>query len=130
MSGEVRLRPSTGLPVSGGRTAVSTGYIGRHDRGTPRGGLRPSQVDRLDHPSHQHECFTPSRKGAMMNWHSYYTNGPNKRRRKAIPATCALHRGPVGFANLLVSMQDGSIVLALDEEGAETLCNIVTEWLG
>jgi hypothetical protein len=46
-----------------------------------------------------------------MNWHSYYTNGPNKRRRKAIPATCGLHRGPIGFANLLVSMQDGTIVL-------------------
>jgi hypothetical protein len=49
-----------------------------------------------------------------MNWHSYYTNGPNKRRRKAIPATCGSHRGPIGFANLLVSMQDGSIVLDLD----------------
>jgi hypothetical protein len=23
-------------------------------------------------------------------------------RRKVIPATCALHRGPVGFTNLLV----------------------------
>ncbi|MGB6164387.1 MAG: hypothetical protein WBF75_17830 [Pseudonocardiaceae bacterium] len=40
----------------------------------------------------------------MMNWHSYYTNGPNKRRRKMIPATCGAHRGPIGFANLLVSM--------------------------
>jgi hypothetical protein len=76
----------------------------------------------------------------MMNWHSYYTNGPNKRRRKAIPATCGSHRGPIGFANLLVSMHGGSIVLdphvtgecviALDEEGAKTLRNILTEWLG
>jgi hypothetical protein len=51
----------------------------------------------------------------------------HKRRHKAIPATCEMHRGPVGFANLLVSMQGGSIVLdhhvtgarviALDEEG-------------
>jgi hypothetical protein len=78
--------------------------------------------------------------GVMMNWHSYYTNGPNKRRRKAIPATCGLHRGPIGFANLLVSMQNGTIifdphvtgscVIALDEEGATTLRDILTEWLG
>ncbi|MGH3702802.1 MAG: hypothetical protein ACRDQY_25830 [Pseudonocardiaceae bacterium] len=76
----------------------------------------------------------------MMNWHSYYTNGPNKRRRKAIPATCGAHRGPIGFANLLVSMQGGWIVLdphvtgecviALDEDGGKALRNILTEWLG
>ncbi|MGB6163442.1 MAG: hypothetical protein WBF75_12890 [Pseudonocardiaceae bacterium] len=76
----------------------------------------------------------------MMNWHSYYTDGPNKRRRKAIPATCWTHRGPLGFANLLVSMQGGMIVLdphvtgecviALDEDGGKTLRNILTEWLG
>ncbi|MGH3710500.1 MAG: hypothetical protein ACRDRQ_20885 [Pseudonocardiaceae bacterium] len=76
----------------------------------------------------------------MMNWHSYYTNGPNKNRRKAIPATCGLHRGPAGFANLLVSMQGGMIVLdphvtgecviALDEDGSKALRNILTEWLG
>jgi hypothetical protein len=76
----------------------------------------------------------------MMHWHSYFTNGPNKRRRKAIPATCGLHRGPVGFANLLVSMQDGWIVLdphvtgacviALEEDEAITLRDTLTEWLG
>jgi hypothetical protein len=81
-----------------------------------------------------------SRKGIMMNWHSYYADGPNKRRRKAVPATCGLHRGPIGFANLLVSMQGGTLVLdphatsscviALEEEGAKTLRNILTEWLG
>jgi hypothetical protein len=75
-----------------------------------------------------------------MDLRSYYTNGPNKRRRKAIPATCALHRGPTGFANLLVSMQGGTIVfhphvtgacvISLDEEGATTLRDILTEWLG
>jgi hypothetical protein len=51
-----------------------------------------------------------------------------------------MHRGTVGFANFLVSMQGGSIVfdphvtgscvIALDEEGDETLRNILTEWLG
>ncbi len=76
-------------------------------------------------------------KGVMMNWHSYFANGPNKRRRKAIPATCGVHRGPIGFANLLVSMQGGWIVLdphvtgecviALDEEGGKKLRNILTE---
>jgi hypothetical protein len=76
----------------------------------------------------------------MVNWHSYYTDGPSKGCRKAIPATCGMHRGPVGFANLLVSMQSGWIVfdphvtgacvIALDEEGATALRNILTEWLG
>jgi hypothetical protein len=76
-------------------------------------------------------------KSVTMDWHSYYTDGPNKRRRKAIPAMCGMHRGPIGFANLLVSMQGGSIVfdphvtgacvIALDEEGAKALRNILTE---
>jgi hypothetical protein len=26
---------------------------------------------------------------------------PNRRHRKAVPATCAQHRGPLGFTNLL-----------------------------
>lgn len=74
-----------------------------------------------------------------MNWYNYHANGPNKRRRKAIPASCELHRGAVGFANLLVSMQDGWIVfdphvtgacvIALDEEGATTLLYLLKEWL-
>jgi hypothetical protein len=61
-------------------------------------------------------------------------------RAEAFEVTCGPHRDPIGFANLLVSMQDGSIVLdphvtgacviALDEEGAETLHNILAEWLG
>ncbi|MBV9012648.1 MAG: hypothetical protein JO272_11465 [Pseudonocardiales bacterium] len=65
---------------------------------------------------------------------------PSGRRRKAIPATCHLHRGPIGFANLMVSKQNGSIVfdphvtgaclISLDEEGAETLRDLLTEWLG
>jgi hypothetical protein len=62
------------------------------------------------------------------------------RRRKVIPATCELHRGPVGFTNLLVTKRDGTIVLdphvtgscviSLDEEGATTLRDTLTEWLG
>jgi hypothetical protein len=34
-----------------------------------------------------------------------------RRRRKTIPATCQLHRGPMGFTNLMVSKHNGSIVL-------------------
>ncbi|MBV9010442.1 MAG: hypothetical protein JO272_00090 [Pseudonocardiales bacterium] len=76
----------------------------------------------------------------MMDWDSYHANGPDKRRRKALPATCGLHRGPIGFANLLVSMQGRSVVFdphvtaacltVLDEEGATMLRGILTEWLG
>jgi len=76
----------------------------------------------------------------MRELHSYYTDGPSKGRRKAIPVTCGLHRGPIGFANLLVSMRGGTIVfdphvtgscvIFFDEDGARTLRDILTEWLG
>ena len=61
-------------------------------------------------------------------------------RRKTIPATCELHRGPIGFTNLLVSKRDGTIaldphvdgscVIYLDRDGATALCDTLTEWLG
>ncbi len=48
-------------------------------------------------------------------------------RRRAIPATCQLHRGAVGFTNLMVSKRGrtivldphvtGSCVISLDENG-------------
>ncbi len=69
-----------------------------------------------------------------------HADRPSRGRRKAIPATCGLHRGPIGFANLMVSMQDGSIVfdphvtgecvISLDEDGAKTLRDLLTQWLG
>jgi hypothetical protein len=75
-----------------------------------------------------------------MDWDGYHANGPDKCRRKTIPATCRLHRGPIGFANLLVSMQGRSVVFdphvtgacltVLEEEGATALRDILTEWLG
>jgi hypothetical protein len=75
----------------------------------------------------------------MMEFHGH-AGGSSRGRRKAIPATCGLHRGPVGFANLMVSMQGRSIVfdphvtgacvITLEEEGAKTLRNLLTEWLG
>ncbi|MEO7195476.1 MAG: hypothetical protein ABIZ05_11750 [Pseudonocardiaceae bacterium] len=65
---------------------------------------------------------------------------PARVRRKAIPATCSLHRGPVGFANLMVSVDNGTIVfdphvtgscvITLDEPGACLLRDLLTEWLG
>jgi hypothetical protein len=60
--------------------------------------------------------------------------------RKVIHATCALHRGPVGFTNLVVRKRDGEIeldphvtgacVITLDEDGACALRDALTEWLG
>jgi hypothetical protein len=65
---------------------------------------------------------------------------PSNRFRKGIPATCALHRGPMGFANLMISKQGESFVLdphvtgecliTLNENSAKELRDIVTEWLG
>ncbi len=67
------------------------------------------------------------------------TNLPS-RNRMVIHATCALHRGPVGFTNLVVSKRDGEIVfdphvtgscvLMLAEDGAITLRDALTQWLG
>jgi hypothetical protein len=61
-------------------------------------------------------------------------------RRRVIPATCQLHRAAVDFTNLLVTKRDGTIVLdphvdgscviRLGEDGATTLRNTLTEWLG
>jgi hypothetical protein len=65
---------------------------------------------------------------------------PNSGRRRVIPATCELHRAAVDFTNLLVTKRDGTIVLdphvdgscviRLGEDGATTLRNALTEWLG
>jgi hypothetical protein len=64
---------------------------------------------------------------------------PTNHLRKAIPATCALEGGPVEQVNLMVSKRAGTIVLnpqvagscviSLDEQGATTLCDLLTVWL-
>ncbi|MGB6162238.1 MAG: hypothetical protein WCF33_23190 [Pseudonocardiaceae bacterium] len=69
-----------------------------------------------------------------------HANRPSTGRRKAIPATCGLHRGPMGFANLMVSLQGRSValdphvkgecVITLREQSAKALRDILTEWLG
>lgn len=60
--------------------------------------------------------------------------------RKVINATCALHHGPAGFANVVVSKRDGEIVfdphvtgacvLTLAEDAALALRDALTRWLG
>lgn len=64
-------------------------------------------------------------------------NGGN---RRVIHASCALHRGPAGFAILVVRKLDGRIefdphvdrgcVILLDETGARVLSEALVEWLG
>jgi hypothetical protein len=59
--------------------------------------------------------------------------------RKAIPVTCAVHRGPRGFANLVVERQGSDIVLdphvtgecviILDEAAATALFDVLGTWL-
>lgn len=62
------------------------------------------------------------------------------RNRKVIHATCALHRGPAGFVNVLVSKRGGTIefdphvagscVLTFDEAEASALRDALEQWLG
>jgi hypothetical protein len=113
--------------VSSTRQAIADVTQTRHDR-------RPASLGGLG------IRFHTIKKGEAVNWDSYHANGPDKRRRKALPATCLVHKGPIGFANLLVSMQGRSVVFdphvtsaclyVLDEEGATTLLDTLTEWLG
>ncbi|PZS25332.1 MAG: hypothetical protein DLM61_20195 [Pseudonocardiales bacterium] len=65
---------------------------------------------------------------------------PSSDRRMAIPATCELYRGAVGYTNLMLSKRDGVIVLdphvtgscviSLDENAAIALRDTLTKWLG
>lgn len=60
--------------------------------------------------------------------------------RKVIHASCSVHRGPAGFANLVASKRDGQIeldshvdgscVLTLAEDAAIVLRDALTQWLG
>ncbi len=65
---------------------------------------------------------------------------PSNRFRKGIPATCGLHRGPMGFTNFMINKQGESLVLdphvtgecliTLNEDSAKVLLDILVEWLG
>lgn len=69
------------------------------------------------------------------------TEHRSHRNRKVIHGSCALHRGPAGFANVVVSKRrdgqieldchvDGSCVLTLAEDEAIALRDALTAWLG
>ena len=60
--------------------------------------------------------------------------------RKAIPVTCGVHRGPRGFANLVVERKPngdivldphvtGGCVIILDEPAARALFDVLRTWL-
>lgn len=60
--------------------------------------------------------------------------------RRALGVTCVVHRGPRGFANLVVEKQGNKIILdprvtgecviILDEAEAQVLRDALIEWLG
>ena len=52
------------------------------------------------------------------------TAGASRENRTAIPVSCALHRGPRGFANLVVEKQGSEIVLDPHVLRHEALCCI------
>jgi hypothetical protein len=67
------------------------------------------------------------------------TASASRDNRKAIPVSCALHRGPRGFANLVERKLNGEIVLdphvtgacviILDEDAATALFEVLRTWL-
>lgn len=67
------------------------------------------------------------------------TPDASRANRKAIGVTCAVHRGPRGFANLVVEKQGNEIVLdphvtgecviIFDEEAATELFEVFRRWL-
>jgi hypothetical protein len=72
------------------------------------------------------------------------TNGTDEtsmaRGRRVIHATCAIHPGSRGFCNLVMTKEDGDIVLnphttgacvlILDEAEATAMRDALSEWLG
>lgn len=69
-----------------------------------------------------------------------HMSSPSNSKRRLIHVTCSVHRGPAGFANLVVRKLDGQIeldphvtgacVLLLDEDGARLLHETLGDWLG
>ncbi|MGA9310305.1 MAG: hypothetical protein WBV74_08030 [Pseudonocardiaceae bacterium] len=64
----------------------------------------------------------------------------NNHRRVVLHASCSVHQGALGFANVVVRRRgglieldchlDGSCLLTLDEDAATQLRDVLTEWLG
>jgi hypothetical protein len=68
------------------------------------------------------------------------TASASRENRKAIPVSCALHRGPRGFANLVVERKrngeivldphvTGACVIIFDEDAATALFEVLRTWL-
>lgn len=68
------------------------------------------------------------------------TVGASGENSRTIPVSCALHRGPRGFATLMVEKRGekialdvqvtGGCVIILDEAGAAALFDVLGTWLG
>lgn len=68
------------------------------------------------------------------------TAGASRENRRAIPVSCALHRGPRGFANLVVEKRGeeivldphvtGACVIIFDKAAATALFEVLGTWLG
>jgi hypothetical protein len=96
---------------------------------------RPDPADSGAVSGARHTFPTP-KKGIIIELYND-ANRPSTGLRKAIPATCGLHRGPIGFANLMVSKPGQSValgpqvtgecVITLDEQNAKTLRDTLTE---
>ena len=64
---------------------------------------------------------------------------PPAHSRRVIHGTCTLHRGPIGFTNLVVAKHDqiiefdphvtGACVIRLEQHEARALRDVLTEWL-
>ena len=62
------------------------------------------------------------------------------RRRVVLHASCSVHQGALGYANVAVRQRgglieldchvDGSCLLTLDEDAATQLRDVLIEWLG
>jgi hypothetical protein len=61
------------------------------------------------------------------------TAGASRDNRRAIPLSCALHRGPRGFANLVMERKPngvtGAHVIILDEAALTALFDVLGTWL-
>lgn len=115
----------------------------REDRRLPRRRLHRPLRDRLisDHDSaretHSVGSAQAATEGRTLTGEEKLTSD---RRRLVIHATCAVHRGHAGFANVVVIKRDGTIeldphvtgacVLTLTEGEAAALRNQLAEWLG
>ncbi|MGH3831517.1 MAG: hypothetical protein ACRDRS_13915, partial [Pseudonocardiaceae bacterium] len=84
------------------------------------------------------------KRGHIMAEGATGDTGAPRANRGAVSATCAMHRGPRGFANLVLEKRlepdgaeiildpnvTGACVLILDEDAAVVVRDALIEWLG